>query len=133
MKNVPTMQITITASPIFHLPLTLSELRLLNKMAASHYDGLCQSLSRPGPGAFLYGWLGRAEASEPATDSDTQRFHASAREVDITLKVLENTFGLSEDDQKTAHRLSRNFLAAVRYAVDEVAPCWKTVFGGVHP
>lgn len=127
------MQIVITAAPIFHIPFTLDELQLLNKMAASHYDGLCQSLSRPGPGAFLYGWLGRAEASKQDKDFETQKFQATVRELDITLKVLENTFGLSEDDQKTAYRLSRNIFATVRYAVDVVAPGWRTVFGGMHP
>jgi hypothetical protein len=129
------MQITITASPVFHVPFTLDELRLLNKMAAAHYDGLCQSLSRPGPGAFLYGWLGRAEfaASEPEANSTTQKFHATTHELDLTLKVLENSFGLPEAEQATAYRLSRNLRGAVRYAVDEVAPCWKAVFAGVNP
>lgn len=129
------MQITITAAPVFHVPFTLDELRLLNKMAASHYDGVCQATSRPGPGAFLYGWLGRAEfaATQPGADSSVQKFQATTRELDITLKVLENSFGLPDAEQTTARRLSRNLLGAVRYAVDEVAPCWKAVFAGMHP
>lgn len=80
------MKVKITAQPVFHLPIPVETIKLLMQMAAHHYDSRCKSAGLLG--GFLYGWNNMATLVEGET---LQPMRASWDDIDITLKITENT------------------------------------------
>ncbi len=123
------MRMTITAAPRFSVPLSQAQVGLLRQLSRTHYDSTCQAASVPGVDGFIYGWGNRLafalEEGEPAPQLD-----ATWAQMDLSLKILENTMGLSNEEKAAALHLTRNFRGALDYA-RELVPVWTAVFGGM--
>jgi hypothetical protein len=129
-QKKPIMQINVAATPRFSLPLSQAHIELLTQLSRSHYDSMCKAAGVPGVEGFIHGWGGRLafaqEEGEPAPKVDATR-----SQLDLTLKILENTMGLPKADVATAQYLTRNLRGALQYS-SEVVPTWNAVFGGVE-
>lgn len=119
------MKIQITASPVFHLPLTASDVRLLRELAAAHYDSVCKAAGVLG--GFLYGWSNMLSCieDEPAS-AEPRTVDATWRNIDTTLKILEMAGPVlhgREDAMAQARQLSRDlFEATARWRL--ISPTW---------
>lgn len=87
------MNIEITGTPAFHLPLTPIHIDVLMRLSDLHYDVTCKAASKLG--GFLYGWNNaitwKEQNREP--DDDTKyTVQADWRDLDICLKIMEITY-----------------------------------------
>ena len=113
------MRINIKAKPAFSLMLTLEQLDLLIIMSEHHYDGACKQLSHNKSLAdgMLLGWKRNVEHAIASVGTDHHYegwCYATFRELDLLLKVCENT--LCIDRERRAEMIL--FAADVRAALD---------------
>lgn len=101
------MKIEVVARPLFNLPLPLETVKLLMLMSSRHYDGRCKSASAVG--GFIYGW------NNSVTYSPDLPVSATFHELDVTLKICENTMAL--DEQTGARETIRRLVQDVHLAV----------------
>lgn len=118
------MQIAITASPVFHLPLTAAHIKLLRDLSDSHHDSACKEAGASR--GFLFGWASFLESASDGAVRDT-RVIATRAELDICLKILEQPVSLSVGEGDMARELQRNFAGALVYG-DDAVTYWKAVF-----
>lgn len=123
------MQITVTAVPRFSLPLSRAQVLLLSQLSFTHYDSECRAAGVPSINGFIHGWDNRLafarEAGQPVPAVD-----ATWSQLDLTLKILENTMGLAKADLAKAEHLARNIRGALSFSREESAT-WTAVYGGV--
>lgn len=83
------MKVTIIGRPEYQLLMDSETVALLMLLAQTHYDGTCRAAARPG--GFLYGWANIVCWNQDTLDDsiEPQRCAASARELDLTLKLCE--------------------------------------------
>lgn len=97
------MKIEITAVPKFHLSLSYPDATFLSELAAMHYDATCKNAGRLG--GFLYGWINHLTLADACEAADTT-VDATWRELDICLKILENTGTDEQRDRASALRMA---------------------------
>lgn len=74
---------TVSYSPAFHLTLNKEIVDLIIEKGLNHYDSACRAACKQG--GFIYGWRNCVNCEATCT--------ASFRELDLTLKILENICG----------------------------------------
>jgi hypothetical protein len=115
------MKASITARAVFAIPqFTSEQIAMLIKLSELHYDATCRAASREAvPRGFLRIW-------EKLSDR-TEHFFietpilAEWSELDLSLKMMEGRFGLSEEELKLKDTLSLDFsilLLNARRAID---------------
>lgn len=128
------MLIDIEASPQFYLPFTLAQIELMIKCSTHHYDATCRAASAPPvypppdqTNGMLSSWRRKAEfyMEHPVEDGIKPiKTLATWGQLDLLLKIMENTYCLPDSDHKTIRQLSddvRSALNAARAALDS----WK--------
>lgn len=120
------MEIEIYGNPKFYIPLTKEHVAVLTKLSGSHYDGVCKSASRLG--GFIYGWKNLVEF---ATNDEATPCHASGRELDTCLKILEmSVFGkYTNEEMLLIEEMIRDFHGAYKHAVSSSSG-WSTTYTG---
>ena len=78
---------TVSYSPVFHLTLNKDIVDLIVEKGLNHYDGTCRAACKQG--GFIYGWRNCVNCEATCT--------ASFRELDLTLKILEDFCGGLEE------------------------------------
>jgi hypothetical protein len=122
------MQITVSAAPRFSLPLSRAQVLLLSQLSFTHYDFECRAAGVPGINGFIHGWGNRLdfarEAGQPVPAVD-----ATWSQLDLSLKILENTMGLSKANLAFAEHLTRNIRGALAFSREQAAT-WTAVYSG---
>lgn len=106
------MDIEITTQPIFWLPLTPRQVAVLDKLSKAHYDATCKAASRPGEGGFIHGWHVMSEYVDSLCK-------ATWREMDLCLKIMENSDWLPQDEQEIVSELRKSFWGAMNLATNQ--------------
>jgi hypothetical protein len=121
------MDIEITAQPIFWLPLTPRQIEVLKKLSESHYDWTCKSASRPGEGGFIHGWHVRIEYCESTEPRPLCK--ATWQELDLSLKIMEMSGWLPQDEKDIVSELRTAFYGALD-EYKEAGRFWITEYRG---
>jgi hypothetical protein len=72
--------------------LTVKALKRFIALSESHYDGLCKSVSKPGPGSFINGWKyiwPNDGCYTTCQDDQTQEVQLDLNDLDILGKICE--------------------------------------------
>lgn len=133
------MNIEITGTPAFHLPLTPLHIDVLMRLSDLHYDGTCKAASKLG--GFLYGWNNAIQWRHKNPDPKDDTIHtvrADWHNLDICLKIMEIAYMRGwldamesnhsrEDIQTAVHELELSFRGAMRQASHE-REHWLTIY-----
>lgn len=101
--------ITITASPVFWVHMTIEEVCSLEIMALNHYDGECQAMARFG--GRVYAW--KSLIGYQLTEREPTIVKADWHELDLASKVCENLDALPKDKRQRMKHLSRRIHKAM--------------------
>lgn len=119
------MKIHIYGNPHFKFSLTRAQLDVLMELSAMHYDGYCKSLCRPGPNSFLYGWSNSGKMIDG--QEVYEAWAATWHHLDMCMKILECTIGLSPDEITVVGELRTSFSTAMRTASEASKPWFKEI------
>lgn len=114
------MNIEIHAKPIFWLEMTLEQAELLSKAAKMHYDGTCISAAERG--GFIYGWINHLIFADVQKDrAEPAKVQGDFHNLDICLKILEMTIGLTTEEKVMAGGIRNAFHRALVTANEEMS------------
>jgi|ERR1051325_8241813 hypothetical protein len=85
------IKVEIEAYPTFWLHDVPSRtIQLLLKLSSTHYDGVCRQAGQQG--GFIYGW------NNAIGDKFSGTIRATQQQLDISCKICEMCYGLSEEE-----------------------------------
>ena len=102
------------------ITLTRRDIEVITETAKRHYDGLCQSVARPGKESFVWAWNVLCGLYKDATQvRDQIDVKVSNHEADIVCKILEQTPRLDLPDIPHGYRLKGEFQRMMLSMSDE--------------
>ena len=117
------MQIIITAKPQFSLTPTREQLNLLIRMSELHYDMQCKMMSRHAqhmiPNGLFIIW-DHSITMQEENPEHAAVCQATFRELDLVLKVCENTGILNPTERLLIHKFVSDISQALFYASKNV-------------
>lgn len=114
------MQISISATPVFYIPLTVEQVRLVSKIGSNHYDSVCANACRVG--GFIYGWINQLSFSSGSDPT----VKATWRELDTVLKICEMGLILPPNEKAMLRDLVADFHSIMKQT-NEITSEWHSV------
>jgi hypothetical protein len=103
----------IVFKPYAEIFFTTKDLEVLTTCSQRHYDGYCKSISSPGAGSFLYGWVNRREIEKQVGAPDREDYDGSVRvdshQLDTLRKVLEIAQFAIQDEETRKHAYNLSY------------------------
>lgn len=127
------MKVTILGIPEFEFSLTPEQIEVLMKLSARHYDGLCRFASQTGSdgseNGFLVNWKNNIEAHREFAADEPAVLRASFSRLDLTLKIMESSLGLTPDEKRLVMGMRHGFHHALNLANEKYGE-WKIEANG---
>jgi len=115
------MQFDVSVEAKFHFTPTMEQVDLLIGMAKRHYDATCRAMAgdynlftaSDGTAGTLTTWKRILESYNGEMPTDYRVITATSRQLDILLKVMEASIGLSNEQKEMRDELADAFICVL--------------------